>query len=160
MNGEGKTQASAESAANNVDIVRIKKLYARAKTAYLISYISVVAVLFCNVLSFSLSETLGLIKRFSDSPFGISVSFDLLLLIFFIFGVPLWGLLRFKAWASAGAALVAAYCFPTEIEFAGTYFAMSALLGFCTLPMKIFLSLVCGLAAFAASVYLGYLQFI
>lgn len=125
----------------------IKKLRARDKAAYFISYASVVLVLACGVCLFIGTDSFQLIRRFSETALGKSVAIDAFLLIFFIFGMPQWGILRFKAWACAGAAAYIAYSLPEFAQQAWAFCAASTLLGACTLRKGPVLSAFIGVAA-------------
>ena len=94
-----------------------------------------------------------LLRRLSDTPLGVSVSADALMLVFFAFGLPVWGILRFKAWACAGAAAVVAYSIPDASAQAWAYCAASTALGACTLRLGPALSAAAGAAALASSLW-------
>ena len=128
----------------------IKKLRARDKAAYFISYASVVLVLACGVCLFIGTDSFQLIRRFAETALGKSVAVDAFLLIFFIFGMPQWGILRFKAWACAGVAAYIAYSLPEFAQQSWAFCAASTLLGACTLRKGPVLSAFIGVAALLA----------
>ena len=118
--------------------------------AYFISYAAVVLTLACGVCLFIVADSSPLIRRFAETALGKSVAVDAFLLIFFIFGMPQWGILRFKAWACAGAAAYIAYSLPEFAQQAWAFCAASTLLGACTLRKGPILSAFIGVAALLA----------
>ena len=139
INGTQKVGASENEAL-------IKKLRARDMAAYFISYASVVLVLACGVCLFIVADSSPLIRRFAETALGKSVAVDAFLLIFFIFGMPQWGILRFNA----GAAAYIAYSLPEFAQQAWAFCAASTLLGACTLRKGPVLSAFIGVAALLA----------
>ncbi len=148
--GAGESSAargeSAEAGAG-----RSRRAFDRARAAYRISYASAVLALSFNVAAFVAGDSFQVLRRLSDTPVGASVSADALMLVFFAFGFPVWGVLRFKAWACAGAAAVAAYSLPEVSAQAWAYCAASTALGACTLRLGPALSALAGAAALALS---------
>ena len=112
----------------------IKKLRARDMAAYFISYAAVVLTLACGVCLFIVADSLPLIRRFTET----------------VFGMPQRGILRFKAWACAGAAAYIAYSLPEFAQQAWAFCAASTLLGACTLRKGPVLSAFIGVAALLA----------
>lgn len=153
MSGGAKKSAAARGGKQEVDSEALRRDFARARAAYRISYASAVLALSCNVAVFAAGDTFQLLRRLSDTPLGVSVSADALMLVFFAFGLPVWGILRFKAWACAGAAAVVAYSIPDASAQAWAYCAASTALGACTLRLGPALSAAAGAAALASSLW-------
>ena len=104
-------------------------------------------MLACGVCLFIGTDSFQLIRRFSETALGKSVAIDAFLLIFFIFGMPQWGILRFKAWACAGGAAYIAYSLPEFAQQSWAFCAASTLLGACTLRKGPIISSIIGVAA-------------
>ena len=64
-----------------------------------------------------------------------------------------WGILRLKAWACAGAAAAVAYSVPDVSFQAWAYCAASTAVGACTLRLGPALSAAAGVAAMASSLF-------
>lgn len=153
MSGGAKKSAAARGGKPEVDSDGLRRDFARARAAYRISYASAVLVLSLNVAAFIAGDTFRVLRRLSDTPLGVSVSADALMLVFFAFGFPVWGILRLKAWACAGAAAAVAYSVP-DISFqAWAYCAAATAVGACTLRLGPALSAAAGVAAIASSLF-------
>ena len=130
INGSQKGGASENEAL-------IKKLRARDMAAYFISYAAVVLTLACGVCLFIVADSFPLIRRFAETALGKSVAVDAFLLIFFIFGMPQWGILRFKAWAFCAASTLLGACTLRKGPVLSAFIGVAALLA-CALFYKIF----------------------